>query len=137
MLRNLFLTPILHTPEPWVLNVEGNSTLVHGDSGPSNVQLTNTCGLSTLLGRNVMVSYDGLGSRRTRDIACTNSFRAERSQKASSQCLKAHAERRRVKFGSKGSWIDLHTDSGVQSVPVRVRQGLWPLEPEDQCLDHP
>ena len=26
-----------------------------------------------------------------------------------------------VKFGSKGSWIDLHTDSGVQRVPVRVK----------------
>ena len=26
-----------------------------------------------------------------------------------------------VKFGSKGSWIDLHTDSGVQRLPVRVK----------------
>ena len=26
-----------------------------------------------------------------------------------------------VKFGSDGSWIDLHTDSGVQRVPVRVK----------------
>ena len=26
-----------------------------------------------------------------------------------------------VKFGSKGSWVDLHTDSGVQRVPVRVK----------------
>ena len=23
-----------------------------------------------------------------------------------------------VKFGSKGSWIDLHTDTGTQRVPV-------------------
>ena len=26
-----------------------------------------------------------------------------------------------VKFGSKGSWIDLHTDTGMQRVPVRVK----------------
>ena len=26
-----------------------------------------------------------------------------------------------VTFGSKGSWIDLHTDSGSQRVPVRVK----------------
>ena len=26
-----------------------------------------------------------------------------------------------VKFGSKGSWIDLHTDPRVQRVPVRVK----------------
>ena len=26
-----------------------------------------------------------------------------------------------VKFGSKGSWIDLHTESGVQHLPVREK----------------
>ena len=26
-----------------------------------------------------------------------------------------------VKFGCKGSWIDLHTDTGMQRVPVRVK----------------
>ena len=26
-----------------------------------------------------------------------------------------------IKFGCKGAWTDLHTDSGVQRVPVRVK----------------
>ena len=42
-----------------------------------------------------------------------------------------------VTFGSKGSWIDLHTDSGVQRVCVRVKEkDRWPLDPENQCLAH-
>ena len=56
-----------------------------------------------------------VGSRRSRDIGCSNSFRAERRQKGITMSA---AE---VKFASKGSWIDLHTDSGVQRVPVRVK----------------
>ena len=42
-----------------------------------------------------------------------------------------------VKFGSKGSWIDLHTDGEMQRVLVRVKgQTFWLLDPENQCLDH-
>ena len=32
-----------------------------------------------------------------------------------------------VKFGSKGPWIDLHTDTGVQRVPVRVKNKTFGL----------
>ena len=35
-----------------------------------------------------------------------------------------------VTFGSKGSWIGLHTDSGPQHVPVRVKGKTRPLASE-------
>ena len=62
-----------------------------------------------------------VGSRRTRDIARSSSFRAGRRQKAFLSVAKLTMSGAEVKFGSKGSWIDLHTDSGVQRVPVRVK----------------
>ena len=63
-----------------------------------------------------------LGSRRTRDMARSNSFRAERRQKASFSVLES--SRRAVQKSSseaKGSWIDLHTGTGVHRVLVRVK----------------
>ena len=43
-----------------------------------------------------------------------------------------------VKFRSKGSWIDLHTDSGVYHVPVRVKGKTFGLSiQKNQCLDDP
>ena len=46
--------------------------------------------------------------------------------------MKSGAE---VKFGSKGSWIDFHTDSGLQRVPVRVKgmtSGLYIQNTDDE-----
>ena len=66
---------------PWTFAESGH------DLGPSNVQLKNANGLSTLPARKVMVSYDVLGG-----VARSDCFRAERRQEAPSQCGKAHEE---------------------------------------------
>ena len=42
-----------------------------------------------------------------------------------------------VKFGSQGSWIDLHTDSALQRVSVRVKGKTIGLHSKVQRQDHP
>ena len=76
----------------------------------------------------VMVSYDVLGPRSTRDIARSPSVESvvKRPLLSVGKLTKSGAE---VKFGSQGSWIGLHAGTGVQRVLVRVKgKTFWPLD---------
>ena len=77
-------------------------------------------GLAILPGRKVMVSYDVLGPGRMILHAQTPFVQSDvkRPLLSVGKLTISGAE---VRFGSKGSWIDLHTDSGVQRVLVRVK----------------
>ena len=44
------------------------------------------------------------------------------------------SSRREVKFGRKDSWIDLHTDTGIQRVLVRVKGKTFGLDSEKPML---
>ena len=82
-----------------------------------------------------MVSYDASGpGGRVKLHAQTRFVRSDvkRPLLSVGKLTKSGAE---IKFGSKGSWIDLHTDSGMQRVPVRVKGDT--CDPEDHCPDHP
>ena len=65
-----------------------------------------------------------LGSTRTCGAACSHSFLQSdvtRPLLSVGKLTKSGAE---VNFGSQGTWIDLHTDSGLQRVLVRVKGTL-------------
>ena len=105
------------TDEAWVLSMEGDNKPVDAEFLPLDSACEeHTCPRNFAeSGRDLslecavekrewslnffMQESDGvkrrLGFRKTRDIACSSSFHAERRQKASSQCWNAHAERRR------------------------------------------
>ena len=88
------------------------------DLGPSNVQLRNASGLSIPSGRKVMVSCDVLGPGGRVVLHAQTLFvqsDVKRHLLSVGQLTKSGVE---VKFSSKGSWIDLHTDSGLQRVLV-------------------
>ena len=90
------------------------------DLGPPNVQLRNTSGLSVPSGRKVMVLYDVLGPGGRVVLHVQTLFvqsDVKRPLHSVGKLTKSGAE---VKFGSKGSWINLHIDSGLQLVPVRL-----------------
>ena len=83
-----------------------------------------------------MVSYDvlGPGGRATCMLKLLSCRAASKGLFPVGKLTQSGAE---VKFGSKGSWIDLHTDGEMQRVLVRVKgQTFWLLDPENQCLDH-
>ena len=105
---------------PW------NFAEVGRDLGPSNMHLGGASGLSILSGRKVMVSYDVLGPGGRVVLHVQTPFVQNDVKRVFLSVGKLTMSGAEVKFGSKGSWIDLHTDSGVQRVPVRVK-GARPL----------
>ena len=132
------------TDAAWVLSVEGDNKPVDAeflplhsaceehtcpwnfaeggrDWGPSNVQLRNANGLSIPSGKKVMVSYDFLGPRGLVKLHAQTPFVQSDVKRPLLSVGKLTQSSSEVKFGSKGSWIDLHTDSGVQRVVVRVK----------------
>ena len=108
------------------------------DFGWSNVQLGNATGLSIPSSKKVMVSYDVLGPGGRVVLYAQTPFvqsDVKRPLLSVGKLTKSGAE---VKFGIKGSWIDLHTDTVVQRVLVASeKQDLWPLPSENRSLDHP
>ena len=100
---------------PWNF-AEGGRVL-----GPSIVHLRNASGLSILSGRKMMVSYDALDPGGRVALHAQTPFvqsDVERLVLCVGELTLSGAE---VKFGSKGSCIDQHTDSGVQRVPVGLK----------------
>ena len=132
------------TNEAWVLSVEGNDKPVDAeflpldsaceehtcpwnfaedgrDLGRSNVHLRNASGLAIPSGSKVMVSYDVLGPGGRVTLHAQTPFVQSDVKRPLLGVGKLTMSVPGVKFGSKSSWIDLHTDSGVQRVPVRVK----------------
>ena len=138
------------TCEAWLLSVEGNNMPADAEFLPldsaceehtcpwnvaedgrffslSNVQLRNASGLLNPSGRKVKVSYDVLGPAGRVVLHAQTPF-VQSDFKKPLLCVgkltKSGAE---VKFESKGSRIDLHTDSGMQRVLVRVKGNTFGL----------
>ena len=68
-----------------------------------------------------MVSYDVLGPGGRVILHAQTPFVQSDVKRTLLSVGKLTMSGAEVKFGSKGSWIDLHTDSGVQRVLVRVK----------------
>ena len=124
------------TSEGWVLSVEGNDKPVDveclpldsaceehtclwnfaeggRDLGPSNVHLRNANGLSIPSGRKVMVSHNVLGPGGRVILHAQTPFVQSDVKRHLLSVGKLTMSGAEVRFGSKGSWIDLHTESGV------------------------
>ena len=67
-----------------------------------------------------MVSYDVLGSGGRVKLHAQTPFVQSDVKRPFLRVGKLTQSSAEVKFGSKGSWIDLHTDTEVQRVLVRV-----------------
>ena len=102
------------------------NTLVHGTLLNMDViwvfrMCENTIGLSILSGRKLMLSYDVFGPGGRVILHAQTPF-VQSGVKwpllSVGKLTKSGAE---VKFGRKGSWVDLHTDTGMQRVLVRVK----------------
>ena len=141
------ITPMnsgVDTSEAWVLSVEGNDmpadaefllldsacaehtcpwNLAQGgrDLGLSNVQLGHATGLSIPSGSKVMVSSDVLGPGGCAMLHAQTHFVQSDGMRLLLSVGKLTKSGAEVKFGSKGSWIDLHADAGMQRVLVRVK----------------
>ena len=68
-----------------------------------------------------MVSHDALGPGRRVMLHAQTPFVQSDVKRPLLSVGKLTMSGAEVKFGSRGSWIDLHTDSGVQRLPVRVK----------------
>ena len=101
---------------PWKFDQGGR------DLGSLNVQqLRNANGLSIPSGRKVMVSYHVLVPGGHVTLHAQTPFVQSDVKRPLLSVGKLTRSGAEVKFWSKGSWIDLHTDNGVHRVPVRVK----------------
>ena len=102
------------------------------DLGLSNVQLGNENSLSIPSSRKVMMPNDVLGPGGRVILHAQNSLCAERRQKATSQCWKAHAEWRRSQV-RRQELMDRSANRHLSTTRACAseREDLWPLDPKD------
>ena len=74
-----------------------------------------------------MVSYDVFGQRGCVILRAQTLFTQGAVKGPLLSVGKLTKSGAEVKLGSKGSWIDLHTDTGMQRVPMRVKSNTFVL----------